>query len=164
MSELKAPPTSLLDKYEGSAILALYTAEVHVSGGAVLHGRASGEAKSSDGALDVQLRLPAELGGPGGATNPEQLFAAAYAACFHGALSLVAAKRKIKLNDVSISAKVTLGRDPADGFFVITADLTAQLPGLDSETANSLVREAETVCPYAKMSKVGFKGAVNVAQ
>ena len=163
MTELKAPPTSLLDKYEGSAILPLYTAEVRVAGGAVRHGRASGEAKSSDGALDVQLRLPTELGGPGGATNPEQLFAAAYAACFHGALTLVAAKRKIKLNDVDISAKVTLGRDPADGLFVITADLTAQLPGVDSETATSLVREAEMVCPYAKMSKVGFKGSVDLA-
>ena len=163
MTELKAPAASLLDKFEGSAILPLYTAEVRVSGGAVQHGRASGEAKSSDGALDVQLRLPAELGGPGGATNPEQLFAAAYAACFHGALSLVAAKRKIKLNDVNVSAKATLGRDPADGFFVITADLAVRLPGLDNETAASLVREAEAVCPYAKMSKVGFNSAIDVA-
>jgi lipoyl-dependent peroxiredoxin len=163
MTELKAPSTSLLDKYEGDAILPLYTAEVRVSGGAVRHGRASGEAKSSDGALDVQLRLPTELGGPGGATNPEQLFAAAYAACFHGTLSLVAAKRKIALNDVNIRAKVTLARDPEDGLFLITAELTAQLPGVDKDTAASLVREAETLCPYAKMSKAGFKGMVDLA-
>jgi lipoyl-dependent peroxiredoxin len=76
MSELKAPSASLLEKYVGSEILPLYTARVTVTGGQVQHGRASGRAISDDGHLDVSLRLPKELGGPGGGTNPEQLFAA----------------------------------------------------------------------------------------
>ena len=163
MAELQAPPTSLLEKYEGQTILPLYTTEVHVSGGTARHARASGTAKSSDGALDIQLRLPKELGGPGGGTNPEQLFAAGYAACFHGALNLTAAKRKIKLSEVNIDAKVTFGRDPSDGLFLITADLTVQLPGVDGDVATALVRETETICPYAKMSKVGFQNTVTVA-
>ena len=164
MAELQAPPPSLLDKYEGKTVLPLYTTDVHVSGGVARHARASGTAKSSDGALDVQLRLPKELGGPGGGTNPEQLFAAGYAACFHGALSLIAAKRRIKLDEVSINAKVTFGRDPSDGLFLITADLAVALPGLDEDMATSLVRETETICPYAKISKVGFKNTISLVR
>lgn len=162
MADLQAPPAALLDRYNGDAVLPLYTTEVHVSGGVARHARASGTAKSSDGALDVQLRLPKELGGPGGGTNPEQLFAAGYAACFHGALSLIAAKRRIKLGEVSICAKVTFGRDPTDGLFLITADLTVALPGLDEDAATLLVRETETICPYAKMSRVGFENIVSI--
>jgi lipoyl-dependent peroxiredoxin len=160
MVELHAPPTSLLDKYEGEDVLPLYTTEVFVAGGVAHHARASGIAKSADGALDVQLRLPKELGGPGGGTNPEQLFAAGYAACFHGALSLIASKRKIKLGEASINAKVTFGRDPSDGLYLIAADLTVHLPGLDKDVAASLIQETETVCPYAKMSKVGFRNSI----
>ena len=163
MTALQAPSTSLLDRYEGNSILPLYTTEVHVSGGTARHARASGAARSSDGVLDVQLRLPKELGGSGGGTNPEQLFAAGYAACFHGALTLVAAKRKVKLNEVNISAKVTLGRDPSDGLFLITADLSVALPGIDKAVAADLARETETICPYAKMSRVGFKNAIEVS-
>ncbi|WP_050419072.1 Ohr family peroxiredoxin [Bradyrhizobium tropiciagri] len=162
MSELRAPATSLLDRYEGTQILPLYTAEVKVSGGSAGHARASGTAKSSDGALDVGLRLPKELGGPGGGTNPEQLFAAGYAACFHGALSLIASKRKVRLTEVSIVAKVTFGRDPSDGLFMITADLEVELPGVDKDLATSLIEETEAVCPYAKMSKRGFAGSISL--
>lgn len=92
MTELKPPSTSVLDKYHGDAARPLYTGRVRVSGGAARHGRASGVVRSDDGALSVDLRLPAELGGPGGGTNPEQLLAAGYAGCFHGAMVLVAAR------------------------------------------------------------------------
>lgn len=82
MTELKPPPVSLLDRYEGADVLPLYTTSVNVTGGEAHHGRASGIARSDDGALDLHLRLPRALGGPGGGTNPEQLLAAGYAACF----------------------------------------------------------------------------------
>ena len=160
MTELQAPPISLLDRYEGASILPLYTTDVSVSGGVAKHARASGAAKSSDGTLDVQLRLPKELGGPGGRTNPEQLFAAGYAACFHGALSLIASKRNVELGDVAIDAKVTFGRDPADGLYLITAGLTVHLPDLDRDTAESLILETEAVCPYAKMARAGFRNSI----
>ena len=112
MISLEAPPTSWLDKYHGSEAHALYCGQVRVKGGPAEHGRASGIARSDDGAFAVELRLPIELGGPGGGTNPEQLLAAAYAACFHGALSLLAARAGIPVKDVAVDASVTFARDP----------------------------------------------------
>ena len=91
MSPLKPPPASLLERYRGEHFLPLYTTTVAVTGGESGHGRASGVARSDDGRLEIALRLPEELGGPGSGTNPEQLFAAAYGACFHGALHLLPA-------------------------------------------------------------------------
>src|SRR5262245_1476291 len=96
MSQLERPPVSLLNKYKGPSLQPLYSTTVTVTGGKAEHGRASGVVRSDDGNLDLNLRLPAELGGPGGETNPEQLFAAAFAACFHGALSLFAARSNIE--------------------------------------------------------------------
>ena len=87
MTTLKAPSPRLLDRYYGDDVAPLYTGHVTVTGGQARHGRASGIARSGDGALDVQLRLPEALGGPGGGTNPEQLLAAAYHSCFHAALT-----------------------------------------------------------------------------
>lgn len=87
--KLQAPSLSLLDRYRGRDFQPLYTTTVTVSGGETGHGRASGVARSDDGNLAVDLRLPAEFGGPGNGTNPEQLFAAGFAACFHGALNLL---------------------------------------------------------------------------
>jgi len=104
------------------------------------------------------------VGGPGGGTNPEQFFAAGYAACVHGTLSLIAAKRRVKLADVSVNAKVTFGRDPSDGLFLISADLTVALPDLDEEIATSPVREKEAICPYARISRVGFRNTVSIAR
>jgi Ohr subfamily peroxiredoxin len=161
MSELKAPPISLLDKYEGREVLPLYSTCVTVSGGEAGHGRASGRARSDDGELDLALRLPTKLGGKGGGTNPEQLFAAGYAACFHGAMVLVAAKRKIRLpDDVEIKVDVTFGRDPEDGLFLLTATVLVNLPSLDRAEAQALVAETEATCPYAKMVRQGITSSV----
>ncbi len=101
---------------------AIYTAEATSTGG----GR-NGHVRSSDGIIDQDVKLPTEMGGPGGATNPEQLFAAGYAACFHGALRLAAKKKGVKLGDTSLDAAVSL--TPDDTTFTISVVLTAHLPG-----------------------------------
>ncbi len=164
MSKLSAPPTSLLDIYTGSEIFPIYSTSVTVTGGEAGHGRASGRAQSDDGALDLQFRLPAAMGGPGGATNPEQLFAAGYAACFHGALSLVATKKKIQLTrGLAIKVDVTFGRDPADGLFLLTAVVQVSLPDIEAALARELVEETEKICPYAKMVRQGIHHSVALA-
>jgi Ohr subfamily peroxiredoxin len=156
MTALRPPPTSLLDKHVGTDFVPLYTATVCVHGGASRHGRASGVARSDDGMLDVQLRMPEQLGGPGGGTNPEQLFAASYAACFHGALSLLAARANVNMPDAEVIASVTFGRDPVDGLFTLAAEVRIRLPGVDRAIAEELVRHTERICPYAKMARMGI--------
>ncbi|HZZ46784.1 MAG TPA: organic hydroperoxide resistance protein [Pseudonocardia sp.] len=124
-----------------------YTAHATSSGG----GR-DGAVRSDDGILDLELKYPPELGGPGGGTNPEQLFAAAYSACFHGALRLVAGKEKVTVPDgTTIEAAIGIG--PDDTSFAITANLTVTLPGLDQATADDLVEKAHQVCPYSKATR-----------
>jgi organic hydroperoxide reductase OsmC/OhrA len=118
---LRPPPLTLLDKYYGQETQTLYLTTVTVTGGEAGHGRASGVARSDDGQLSVDLRLPKALGGPGGGTSPEQLFAAGYAACFHGALSLLAAPAAIPSPGASVDVTGVFGRDPMDGLFVLTA-------------------------------------------
>ncbi|ARP85354.1 Ohr family peroxiredoxin [Bordetella genomosp. 9] len=156
MNTPQPPPVEALAKYRGEAFRPLYTGTVTVSGGAAAHGRASGIARSDDGALDVALRLPLELGGPGGGSNPEQLFAAAFAACFHGGLSLLAARDGLQTCDASVRARVTFGRDPADGLYALTACIDIRLPGLDRAVADELVRNTERLCPYSKMARQGI--------
>jgi osmotically inducible protein OsmC len=163
MSPLQPPPTSLLDKYHGEEAQALYTGRVRVTGGEAAHGRASGVVKSDDGALDVNLRLPTELGGSGGGSNPEQLLAAGYAACFHGALTLLASRAGVTLTDFTVDAAVTFARDPMDGLFLLSADIRINLPGLDRTLAAELVRNTERICPYAKMFRDGIDHVVALA-
>ncbi|HWL29970.1 OsmC family protein [Luteimonas mephitis] len=163
MTPLQPPPQSLLDKYHGEDAKPIYTGRVRVTGGEAAHGRASGIVKSDDGALDVAMRLPLELGGPGGGTNPEQLLAAGYAACFHGALSLLAARAGIALVDASVEATVTAARDPVDGLFLLTAEARISLPGLDRALAAELVRNTERICPYTKMFRQGIKHVIALA-
>lgn len=103
MEPLHPPPVGLLDKYEGRDVQPLYSTTVTVTGGDAGHGRASGVARSDDGNLDLDLRMSKTLGGPGGGTNPEQLFAAGYAACFHGAPVLLAARAGIAVEGASVS-------------------------------------------------------------
>lgn len=162
MTPLQPPPTSMLDKYHGEDAQALYTGRVRVTGGEAGHGRASGVAKSDDGALDVNLRLPKELGGPGGGSNPEQLLAAGYAACFHGALTLLASRSGVELKDLVVDAAVTFSRDPVDGLFLLSAEIRVGLPGLDRVLAAELVRNTERICPYAKMFRRGIDHIVSV--
>lgn len=162
MSSLQAPASGLLDKYRGEETLALYTGRVSVRGGEAGHGRASGLVRSDDGALALDLRLPAELGGPGGGSNPEQLLAAGYAACFHGALVLLARRAGLESGEIAVDAAVTFARDPGDGLFLLSAEIRVRLPGLDRELAAELVRNTERVCPYAKMFRHGIEHTVAI--
>ena len=164
MRKLQPPSQALLDKYRGGDFQALYTTSVTVRGGEAAHGRASGIACSDDGELLVELRLPVELGGAGGGTNPEQLFAAGYAACFHGALSMLAAQAGLPVSDASVSATVSFGRDPVDGLYALTAHVNIYLPGLDKAVAEELVRNTERLCPYSKMTQRGIESVVALTQ
>jgi Ohr subfamily peroxiredoxin len=126
----------------------IYTAEATVTGG-----RADGHGATSDGALDVRLRLPSELGGDGGGTNPEQLFAVGYAACFEGALGAVARRERTELGDVSITSRVSLLPGEARTFR-LAVELDVQLPGVqDAELAKRLVSGAHAVCPYSNATR-----------
>ena len=164
-SPLQPPPVTLLDKYKGQEFEPIYSTVVTVSGGEAGHGRASGVARSDDGNLHVQLRLPAAFGGGGGGggTNPEQLFAAAYAACFHGALNLLASKKKTPVHDATVEVSVAFGRDPVDGLFMLTADVRIHLPDVEKSVAEELVRNTERFCPYAKMARNGITSIVALA-
>src|SRR5690606_30904746 len=104
MTPLQPPSPSLLDQYHGAVAKPIYTGRVRVTGGEAAHGRASGIVKSDDGSLAVELLLPLALGGARGGTNPEQLLAAGYAACFDGALSLLAVRAGVALIDISVEA------------------------------------------------------------
>jgi lipoyl-dependent peroxiredoxin len=122
----------------------LYTAEVVSSG----DGR-KGRVNSSDGVLDLVLDAPKEVGGSGEQTNPEQLFAAGYAACFHSALRLSARETGVKLTqEPTVTARVHLERD--DSGYGISADLTVRLPGIAAGTAQDLVDKAHARCPYSR--------------
>jgi len=157
-----APPIEVLDKYHGDEVRPLYTGRVRVSGGVAGHGRASGVVVSDDGALALDLRLPAELGGAGGGSNPEQLLAAGYAACFHGAMTLLATRAGLLLVDACIEVAVTFSRDPIDGLYLLSAEVVAYLPGLEAAVAAELVRNTERICPYAKMFRNGITHVVSV--
>ncbi|WP_019676336.1 organic hydroperoxide resistance protein [Arsukibacterium perlucidum] len=124
----------------------LYKAVVTSTGGR------DGEAKSDDGLLAVKLSAPKQLGGSGGATNPEQLFAAGYSACFIGALKAVAGKSKTSLPDnLSLTAEVGIGK--IEGGFGLDIDLHISLPGMDKAAADQLVEQAHQVCPYSNATR-----------
>lgn len=124
----------------------LYTAQAHTTGGR------EGRSVSSDGLLDVRLAPPKELGGMGGATNPEQLFAAGYSACFMGALKHVASLKKVVVPaDAAIDASVDIGPIPAG--FGIAARLAISLPGMDRAVAQDLIDTAHQVCPYSNATR-----------
>jgi len=161
---LTPPPLTLLDKYHGHGPQTLYSTTVTVTGGEARHGRASGVARSDDGQLSLELRLPKALGGPGGGTNPEQLFAAGYAACFHGALSLLAARAAIPIPGAAVNVTVDFGRDPMDGLFLLSAHTRVHLPGVERVAAEELVRNTERFCPYAKMARQGIENVVALVE
>ncbi|MEU8928382.1 Ohr family peroxiredoxin [Streptomyces sp. NPDC048409] len=125
-----------------------YTAVVNVDG----EGRNGGRAESADGLLRTTLALPKELGGAGGATNPEQLFAAGWAACFLGAVRRAAAERGIRLTSTAITAEVTLHHGD-DGEFGLAAVLHVELGGVDDATAAELGAAAHGICPYSKATR-----------
>jgi len=126
----------------------IYTAEATVTGG-----RAEGHGRTTDGALEVDLRLPSEMGGQGGGTNPEQLFAVGYAACFEGALGVAGRRAKQETGDVSIDSKVSLSPD-GQGGFALGVELDVTLPSVtDPDQARELVRVAHRVCPYSNATR-----------
>lgn len=126
----------------------LYTAQAHVAGG-----RIDGHGVSSDGMLDVHLERPVELGGEGGGTNPEQLFAVGFAACFESALGTVARRRKVDVGDVTIDAKVSLQTN-ADRGFDLAVELDVTLPAIaDGAEAIEIVAAAHHVCPYSNATR-----------
>jgi osmotically inducible protein OsmC len=135
----------------------VYTAHASATGGR------DGRAVSSDGIIDVKLSVPKEMGGGGGAaTNPEQLFAAGYSACFLGAVKYVAGKHGIKVSDdAKVSADVGIGPIPTG--FAIKVDLTVSLPGLDKAEAEKLVQEAHIVCPYSNATRNNVEVSLKVA-
>ena len=126
----------------------LYTAEAHVTGG-----RVEGHGRSSDGMLEVDLRIPSEMGGPGGGTNPEELFAVGYAACFEGALGVVGRRAKADVSDAAIDSKVSLSPDGKGGF-QLSVELDVTLPAIsEGDVAVDVVRKAHSVCPYSNATR-----------
>jgi lipoyl-dependent peroxiredoxin len=126
----------------------LYTARAHVTGG-----RVNGHGRTSDGALEVELRPPVESGGEGGGTNPEQLFAVGYASCFESALGAVARRQRVDVGDVAIDSQVSL-IPTEDRRFVIAVVLDVTLPSIeDPEQAVALVEAAHQVCPYSNATR-----------
>ncbi len=134
----------------------LYTAAASATGGR------EGLAKSTDGLLEVRLSTPKELGGAGGTgTNPEQLFAAGYAACFLGALKFVAGQQKVKLpDDTKISGHVGIGPIPTG--FAIETELKISIPGMNLEEARTLVDKAHIVCPYSNATRGNMKVTLTI--
>jgi osmotically inducible protein OsmC len=126
----------------------LYTARAHVTGG-----RVNGHGRTSDGALEVDLRPPVESGGDGGGTNPEQLFAVGYASCFESALGAVARRQRVDAGDVGIDSQVSL-IPTEDRRFVLAVVLDVMLPSIeDPEQAVALVEAAHQVCPYSNATR-----------
>ncbi len=125
----------------------LYTASATVTG----EGR-NGHGRTSDGLLDLDLATPKEMGGAGGATNPEQLFAVGYAACFHSALKVVGRREKVNVDGSTVEAEVGIGPNDGGGFGLQVA-LTASLPHVDQEAADRIVAAAHQVCPYSNATR-----------
>jgi len=126
---------------------ALYTAVATATG----EGR-DGHTRSSDGLVDVDLAVPKEMGGAGGATNPEQLFAAGYAACFHSALKMVARRNGATFSDSAVTAEVGIGPNDTGGFG-LSVTLRVELGGIDQAGAEQLVEAAHQVCPYSNATR-----------
>jgi lipoyl-dependent peroxiredoxin len=137
---------------------AVYTASATATGDA-----RNGHVRSSDGVLDLDLAVPKEMGGPGGAkTNPEQLFAAGYAACFHGALKGVARAQKIDIADSAITIDVGIGPN-GNGGFGLTVAIEAEIPGVDEAQARQLIDAAHQVCPYSNATRGNIDVKLTIA-
>ncbi len=135
----------------------IYTAEATVTGG-----RDEGHGRTSDGLLEVDIRVPAELGGPGTGTNPEQLFAVGYGSCFESALKVVGRRAKVAVDDVSIDVRVQLLPTPERGF-KLAVEMDVSLPSLDDQDqAVELVERAHQVCPYSNATRGNIDVALTV--
>ena len=130
---------------------AIYTASATATG----EGR-NGHSRSSDGILDVDLATPVEMGGPGGATNPEQLFAAGYSACFLSALKMLARRDELPIADAAVTVDVGLSPNGLGGF-QLSAALHVEMSGVDQVAAEKLVEAAHQVCPYSNATRGNIK-------
>jgi osmotically inducible protein OsmC len=134
----------------------IYTAQATVTGG-----RDEGHGRTSDGTLEVDLRLPPEMGGAGGGTNPEQLFAVGFASCFESALKVVARRERLEAGDVSVASSVDLLPTPERGF-KLAVGLDVTLPSVeDPERAAALVAAAHKVCPYSNATRGNIEVALS---
>ncbi|MER5280296.1 organic hydroperoxide resistance protein [Streptomyces sp. NPDC087901] len=127
------------------------SSEALYTGVATAEGGREGRISTDDGKLDVVVSQPKELGGSGAGTNPEQLFAAAYSACFHASIGIIAQMKGIDVTGSSVTAKVGIGKN--DAGFGIVAELTASIPSVDAATAAQLVEKAHQICPYSKVTR-----------
>lgn len=127
----------------------------------VSQGGRNGHVRSSDGILDLNVSMPKNLGGVGGSTNPEQLFAAGYAACFESAVNHVARTKKIAIGKTQVTATVSLGAK-ADGGFQLAAKLSVKIEGVDADLAESLVHDAHKVCPYSNATRGNIDVAIDL--
>lgn len=134
----------------------LFTAQAKAKGGR------DGHVTTTNNVLDLDLSTPKEMGGPGkaGATNPEQLFAAGYAACFEGALGVAARQAKVKLEGVTVEAFIGFGK-AEDGGYGISADLHVNIPGVEQAQAEQLVEAAHGICPYSRATKGNIEVALH---
>ncbi len=136
---------------------AIYTAEALATGA----GR-SGHVATTTGTLDMDMAVPREMGGAGGGANPEELFAAGYAACFHSALQMVARTQKVKIDHSSVGSRVHIGPNEQGGF-VLAVDLEVVIPDVDHDRAQALADAAHQVCPYSNATRGNIRVTVSVS-
>jgi Ohr subfamily peroxiredoxin len=136
----------------------LYTAEALSTG----EGR-NGHVATSDGTLDLDMAIPKEMGGSGNGANPEQLFAAGYAACFHSALQGVARSQKVKVTDASVGSRVQIGPN-GEGGFQLAVLLEVVIPGMEHDQAQALADAAHQVCPYSNATRGNIEVTVTVSE
>lgn len=141
------------------AVETAYTAEALATG----DGR-SGHTKTAEGAIDLDLAAPKEMGGSGDGANPEQLFAAGYAACFHGALRKMAGEAGADVTDSSVGAKVSIGKDTSDGGVALAVTLEVVIPNVDQAQAEELAEKAHAFCPYSKATRGNIEVTINVVE
>jgi Ohr subfamily peroxiredoxin len=134
---------------------ALYTARASVTGGR------DGHVRSSDGLLELDLRVPEAMGGAGGGTNPEELFAAGYAACFQSALGVVGRRQKVDTSGSTVTASVTIGTIDSGGYGLAVA-IDVSLPGTEAAVASELVKAAHQVCPYSNATRDNIEVTLSV--
>jgi Ohr subfamily peroxiredoxin len=139
-------------------LMPIKSSEVLYTGVATAEGGREGRVATDDGKLDIVVSQPKELGGSGEGTNPEQLFAACYSACFHASIGIIAQMKGTDITGSSVTAKVGIGKN--DAGFGIIAELTVRIPTVDTAAASELVEKAHQICPYSKVTRGDIEVAI----
>lgn len=163
-ADTSAPELRITHPSEDPRLVPLYRTTVTVGGESARCGRRNHRARSVDGDLDVVLALPREMGGSAGATNPEQLLAAGYAASFHQALSLLAQQDHVEASRLRVEATISVGTEPSYGGHVLTAELTVHWPGVGRRVAKALIARAKQRDPCSKMMRRGLLSTTRLAE